>query len=227
MNKKVIVFAPHPDDETCGCGGTIAKRVSEGYDVRIVSMTDGSHAFSEVLGIDSEPTPNELKEIRKEEAKRAARILGVQDKNLLFLDFEDTMLEKNKTEAQAKVVEILRENPAPTEVYFPYEKDCNADHRVTNCIVRNAIKKLGIPTKEYRYTIERKYARVGPRKDALFNLFRHNMVRVDISKFLPTKEAALKEFTSMISIISSAQERPVMKNVAKYLKGEEVFYVDK
>jgi len=33
MKKKVIVFAPHLDDETLGCSGTISKKLSEGYDV--------------------------------------------------------------------------------------------------------------------------------------------------------------------------------------------------
>ena len=74
MKEKIIVFAPHPDDETLGCGGTIAKRIVEGYEVIIVIMTDGRHSYLEMLGIDKDPTPNELKEIRKEEVKRATRI---------------------------------------------------------------------------------------------------------------------------------------------------------
>ena len=228
MNKKkIIVFAPHPDDETWGCGGTIAKKISEGYEVIIVVMTDGRHAFSKMLGIESDPTPDELKEIRKEEVKRATRILGVNEENLLFLDFEDGMLEKNERETQEKVVEILRENPPPIEVYFPYEKDFHIDHRVTNRIVRNSIKKLGLHVMRYKYTITQKYARIGPLIDAFLNLFRHNMIRVDISEFLPLKEAAVKEFKSEISIISSRQEKPLAEGIGKFLKKEEIFFDDK
>ena len=51
MKKRIIVFAPHPDDETFGCGGVMAKRNSERYNVNIVVLTDGRHAYSTVLGI--------------------------------------------------------------------------------------------------------------------------------------------------------------------------------
>ncbi|MCW3986032.1 MAG: PIG-L family deacetylase [Candidatus Bathyarchaeota archaeon] len=225
--EKIIVFAPHPDDETWGCGGTIAKRISEGYEVTIVVITDGRYAFSKVLGINSDPTPDELKEIRKEEVKRATRILGVPEEKLVFLDFEDGKLERNEMEAQEKVIEILRENPASVEVYFPYERDYHLDHRVTNRIVRKSIKKLGLHAMIYQYSIAQKYGRIGPLIDIFLNLFRHNMIRVDISEFLPLKEAAVKEFKSEISIISSRQKRPLVDKIGKLLKNEEIFYIDK
>jgi len=71
MKKKIVVFAPHPDDETWGCGGTIAKKLREGYEILIVVMTDGRYAFKKVLGIDSDPTPEELKEIKKRRNKKS------------------------------------------------------------------------------------------------------------------------------------------------------------
>jgi len=70
MNKKLVVFAPHPDDETLGCGGTIAKRVREKWEVLIVIMTDRKYAFHKVLdNVYSAPIPEQLKEIRKKEVK--------------------------------------------------------------------------------------------------------------------------------------------------------------
>ena len=49
-------FAPHPDDETWGCGGTVAKKISEGYEVLIMVLTDGRYAFQKMLGIESKTT---------------------------------------------------------------------------------------------------------------------------------------------------------------------------
>jgi len=190
----------------------------------IVVLTDGRHAFTSSLGIDSDPTPEELIEIRKEELKRAIRILGVKEENLFFLDFEDGMLEKNEGEALEKVIEILGRNPLPIEVYFPYEKDYHIDHRVTNRIVRKAIKKLGLSTMRYQYSISQKYARIGPLIDSFINLFRHTMIRVDISEFLPQKEKAAKEFKSGISIITDRQKKPLVKDIGKFLKNKETFY---
>jgi LmbE family N-acetylglucosaminyl deacetylase len=224
MNKKIVVFSPHPDDETVGCGGIIAKRLSEGYTVLIVIMTDGRHAFSRVLGIDSNPSPEELKEIRKEEVKRATKILGVPEKDVVFLDFEDGKLEENAEKAEKIVTETLKKN-WPEEVYFPYEKDSHEDHRVTNRIVRNSIEKLGLPVLKYQYSIAQRFSRTGPILDRFHNFFNHHIVRVDISEFLSLKESAMKEFKSEIGIISQKQKRPVVAEFKKYLKRSETFYV--
>lgn len=219
------MFAPHPDDETWGCGGTIAKKISEGYEVLIVVLTDGRYSFQKVLGINSDPTPEELKEIRKDEVKRAVKILSVPEKNIVFLDFIDGELENHEEEAVEKVVEIFNEND-PVEVYFPYKKDAHPDHQAAYRIVKNAIRKLGINVSAYQYSIGQKYARVGPIIDSLLNIFKHNLIRINISKFLSLKKDAIKEFRSEVSIISSKQRKPLVKNINKLLKMEEVFYVD-
>lgn len=224
MNKKVVVFAPHPDDETLGCGGTIAKKLSEGYEVLIVFLTDGRNAFLKLFDIDSNPSPSELKEIRKDEVKRASSILSLSEDALLFLDFEDGMLGKNEVEVKKKVIEILGKT-VPAEVYFTYEKDFHIDHRVANRIVRSSIKEIGLDALTYRYSITRKYARVSPLIDSFLNFFKHNMIRVDISNYLPLKEKALKEFKSQVTIISDRQQRPVLLNVERFLKNEEIFFV--
>lgn len=63
----VIAVGAHPDDVEIACGGTLAKLVQQGYRVGIVDLTDG------------EPTPcSPGPEVRLEEARRAAEVLGVQ-----------------------------------------------------------------------------------------------------------------------------------------------------
>jgi LmbE family N-acetylglucosaminyl deacetylase len=225
--KKMIVFAPHPGDETWGCGGIIAKRVSEGYDLIIIVMTDGRYAFSKVLNIHSDPTPSELKEIRKCEVKRTTKILGVPEENLLFLDFEDGMLEENEKEAEEKVTAILRENPPPVEVYYTYENDCHIDHRVTNRIVRNSIEKLNLHVIKYQYSILKKYGRIGKLIYGVLNIFKRNMVRVDVSQFLALKKAAIKEIKSEVSIISGKQTKPLVEDFSEFLKDKTLFYINK
>jgi LmbE family N-acetylglucosaminyl deacetylase len=225
--KKIIIFAPHPGDETWGCGGIIAKKISEGYEVIIVVVTDGRYAFSDMLNIDSDPTPGELKQIRKEEAKKATHILGVKGENLLFLDFEDGMLAENESEVEEKITAILRESPTPLEVYFPYEKDYHIDHQVTNRVVRNSIDKLNLNVIRYRYSILQKYGRIGKLIDSVLNLFKHNMVCVDISQFLTLKNAAIKEIKSEVSIISSKQKKPLVEDFSEFQKDKTLFYINK
>lgn len=192
MKKRVIVFCPHWDDGTLGCGGTIAKKINEGFEVLMVVMISTRHA---------------------KEAQRAPRILGFPEKNLIFLNFKDRTLENNEREAQEKIIEILRKT-SPAEVYFTYEKDDHPDHRATNRIVRNSIKKAGLSTMKYQYSIWQVYGRIGPVIDSFLNLFKHNIICIDISEFIHLKEAVLKE----------TECEPLL--IKRHLKTREVFYKD-
>jgi LmbE family N-acetylglucosaminyl deacetylase len=223
----IIVFSPHPDDETLGVGGTIAKKISEGCEVLVVVMTDGRHAFSKIFGINSDPTPEEMKEMRKKEVENALEILGVPEKNLLFLNFEDGTLEHNEKLAEEKTATILARN-SPTEVYFTYSKDSNIDHRAANRIVRSAITKVRLATTKYQYSILQSNSRVGPMIDSFMNFFKRNMVYVDTSKFIDLKKAALSEYKSQITIISSKQKNPALSplTINMHLRSYEVFYKD-
>ena len=58
--QKVLIISPHPDDAELAMGGTIAKMVEAGFDVKIVDLTDG------------EPTPFGTRQIRLREASTAA-----------------------------------------------------------------------------------------------------------------------------------------------------------
>lgn len=226
QRKKIIVFAPHPDDETLGCGGTIAKKIAEGYEVLIVVMTDGRFLLLKGYGIDCDPTPEEVKEIRKGEVLRATKILGVPEDHVVFLGFVDGSLGENEGKAFERVVDILR-SYNPCEVYFPYEKDSHVDHVVTNRVVKRAVERLGLKPKMYKYTIIRRMARLGPIIDSIIDIFKRNRAYIDISKFLSLKEVAVKEFKSELAAISSKQSRPRAKSFNKFLKKEEAFFIDK
>jgi len=93
----IVLFAPHPDDETLGCGGYLANKIDEGYEVFVVVLTMGEKLFSVMLNIVEAPSPREVCAIRRDETRRAMKILGLKPENLLFLDFEDALLENKKT----------------------------------------------------------------------------------------------------------------------------------
>jgi LmbE family N-acetylglucosaminyl deacetylase len=233
MKKRAVVFAPHPDDETLGCGGTIAKKLNEGYYVSVVFMTDGRYSLSEI-GMSAASTPFEMKAIRREEAAHAMKILGLQEKNLLFLDFEDKTLEKNERTVEKRVAEILTD-ASPIEVFFPQAKEYNIDHRVTNRIVRRAIEKSRVNSTEFQYVIAWKFpfyllARFshGCTFDALLSKVQENdLVCIDISEFLQLKKMAIKEYKSQTEVLSSEQKRPVLKSsfLKRFLGSKERFFV--
>ncbi len=128
--KKIIVFAPHPDDDLIGCGGSIARRVSEGEDVMIIYMTSGG---SGSLDNDKEKTA----QIREEEARQAARVIGI--KELRFLRREDGYLSCGKDEL-IEVTRLIRE-VRPDVIYVPHKDDAHRDHKATHEIVVEAAKR--------------------------------------------------------------------------------------
>lgn len=106
-----IICAPHPDDETLACGGTIVQKIRDGQTVIIIFMTDGSHSHSHTFGIWSKPSPAELRTIRKFEAIQATSVLGVPRNALYFWDFEDGKLDENDKLAEIKMTRLLNKIP--------------------------------------------------------------------------------------------------------------------
>jgi LmbE family N-acetylglucosaminyl deacetylase len=81
----MVVLAPHPDDETLGCGGLLATAAAQGLEPRVVYLTDGSasHRQSALW------PPSRLAQARRAEALAALSVLGVQAARTLFLDWPD------------------------------------------------------------------------------------------------------------------------------------------
>jgi len=226
VEKKLMVFAPHPDDETLVCGGTIAKKVLQGYVAKVVVMTDGSRAFSIVFGNECELTFQQVKEIRQKESIRAMEILGIPRKNIIFLDFEDQKLGENEKPAEEIITKMLA-NYCPDEIFLPYEKDLHRDHKATFRIVTSSMGVLGFKKLAYQYVNKQKYDLVYSGLDRLRNLWKYNLIREDISGVLAIKKKAINEYKSQIGLAFSNQTRPLMLNPERFLKPKETFLVEK
>ncbi|OKH23040.1 LmbE-like protein [Hydrococcus rivularis NIES-593] len=146
LGQSAMVFSPHQDDETLGCGGTIIRKKKAGADVKLVFMTDGSSSHAHLI------SENELKSIREREAIAAARLLGLEASDTLFLAFKDGRLEKHRDAAIEKVKTILLSHQ-PQAVFIPYYKESPSDHWVTNRVVLSALKQSGIKATVYEYPI--------------------------------------------------------------------------
>lgn len=130
-----IVFSPHPDDETLGCGGTIALKKHLGIHVKVVFMTDGRKSHSHLM------KEEKLAELRKREALRASSVLGLTENDVLFLGFYDKELRKHIVSAKSKVKKIIIKN-TPEVVYIPYKKETPDDHAITHLIVLSSLKEI-------------------------------------------------------------------------------------
>lgn len=221
-NKTSVFFAPHPDDETLGCGGTIAKRVAEGGNVFVVVLTDGRHAFSKVLKITSKPTPEEIKQIRKEEVTEALSVLGVPKSNLFFFDFEDSTLPQYEKEAEEQVTAFLQDH-LPDEVYFPIKRDEHPDHQAANRIIKRSLQRTNLESKGFQYSITHKLSRVGPGFEKVIGFLSKRTRAEDISEYLDVKKQAIEKFRSEILIYVSNQKKPIVSTKG-HLEKKEIFY---
>ncbi len=142
----VLVFAPHPDDETLGCGGTILRLRANGKRVRIVAMTDGGASHAHLM------PEEELIALRKKELLEATALLNIPAEDVLFLDFPDQTLGRYKDDATEQVKEIIQRTKATT-CFVPFHGDDHTDHKATNRFVRSAVFQLGQRTEVYGYPI--------------------------------------------------------------------------
>ncbi len=91
---RVLVFAPHPDDETLGAGGLIARLVRQHVPVRVVVVTNGDGWPWAVQADFDEKKPTDedyvaFGQLRQREAYAAAHRLGLRRRDMLFLGFPD------------------------------------------------------------------------------------------------------------------------------------------
>ena len=99
----------HPDDESLGVGGTLAKYASQGIDVFLVTATRGDRGRYRGLALDDpqHPGSSALAKIREAELRAAATVLGVRDVSVL--DYGDQQLDRaNPREAIGAIAQHLR-----------------------------------------------------------------------------------------------------------------------
>ena len=96
-SERILILAPHPDDETLGCGGTIQKALLQGKTVKVVFLTSGDSFGNDYeMTHTSKDSPKgvTLGYLRQKEALEATAILGLAKENIIFLGYPDRGLER-------------------------------------------------------------------------------------------------------------------------------------
>lgn len=114
-------------------------------------MTGGHHSHDLVLGL-KRPSPERIARTRATELREATKILGVNPSNLILLAFEDGKLMQHTTKTKKRISQILRKI-RPCEIYVPYRRDCNEDHRATYDIFEASIREADFPYRIYEYPV--------------------------------------------------------------------------
>lgn len=137
---KVLVIAPHPDDEVIGCGGTIYRHTSRGDSVVVVFLTSGE------LGLKRLPR-EQARTVRETEARRAARILRIAKTE--FLRLPDWVV-GDHIKAGARLLAPILNRERPEIIYLPHERDWHPDHKAVLPMLRASSRKSELASVELR-----------------------------------------------------------------------------
>jgi len=182
--ERVLVVAPHPDDEVLGCGGTIARLASAGCTVEIVIVTRGREPRFDAAGA----------EAVRNEALAAHRQLGIA--RTRFLDLPAAELDQlPQADVNAAIANIVADF-GPDTLFIPFVGDLHFDHRIVfeASMVAARPRGLSFPARILAYETLSETNWSAPYLDAAFqpNLF------VDITDHLEAKIAAFTCFRSQV-----------------------------
>ena len=192
--RSVAVVSPHPDDETLGCGGTLALLAGSHAEVRVAFVTNGSasHPFHPSF------TPEQIDEMRKAEALTAAGKLGLHQDRVTFVGAPDGKLSGldgvNSAAMVSRIAEILKA-ASPDAVFLPLRRDGSTDHEASFLLVQLALQKTGLRPRIFEFPI---WAWRNPLLQLRPMLTSSAVWRSDISAVLDRKLAAIGAYASQI-----------------------------
>lgn len=213
MKQKILVVAAHSDDETLGCGGTIAKHVAKGNAVHVVFLTDG-------VGSRNQDCSGATDAVARVSASIAAlAVLGVSEFNVTSFSFRDNALDSVPLLEVVKAIESVVSTFEPDVVYTNHPGDLNIDHRYTYEATMTACRpQPGSSVKEiYSYEVPSSTAWLG------FSYGRHfePTFYVDITDYLNCKMKALIEYEEEMRIFPHARSKEALEHLARY-RGSQV-----
>ena len=149
---RVVVVAPHPDDESLGCGGLVAHLADRGRSVRVVVVTDGTRSH-----VSETYPPLRLRAVREAEARSAVRALaGGGRVDVSLLRYPDCGLPQTGTPAFSAAVDsvsaMLRGWAADTLV-VPWRRDPHCDHEGTWALFTASAHRLEAPPRIVEYPV--------------------------------------------------------------------------
>ncbi|WP_157157459.1 PIG-L deacetylase family protein [Diaminobutyricimonas sp. LJ205] len=227
--RSALVIAPHPDDETLGCGATILRRRATGMSVMIVIVTDGRHSHRSTA-----MSPDELAEIRRDEMRVAAERLGLEAGAVRWLDIEDGTVAVHEDRLVGLLGDLIDEFQ-PDDVFATCADEPHPDHAAVGRAARRAV--AGARTCalfEYPVWMWRSWPlqpghRLGSLVDAVAAVLGRRAVVVEAADFVSTKLHALDAHRSQVarpSWVSDGEHWDVLPQAVMEAAGEpvEVFF---
>lgn len=204
---KVLVIAPHADDEVLGVGGTIAKHIHEGHEVYVCVITTGHPSMF----------PQEVLDKLRNEVIKAHKFLGV--KQTYFLNLPAVMLsEVPKHEVNKKTNEVIDELK-PDVVFIPHFGDMHLDHYIVSQAAMVGVR----PIKDHSILEVYSYETLSETEwniPHVTNAFIPNTY-IDITGYLDKKKKAMEYFTTQLTEFPHPRSIEAIESLAK-LRGSTI-----
>lgn len=214
----IVVVAPHPDDESLGCGGLIAEACARGIPVRLVVVSDGigSHPNSRTH------PPERLRDLRESETLAAVAHLGLTPDHVAFLRLPDRFVPSTgpQAEAAAGAIAAAARDCDAGALFVTWEHDPHCDHAASAALARRARDLLG-EVRLYAYPV---WGWTLPPETETGAAPRG--ARLNVTRHLPAKAAAIAAHRSQTTdLIADDPEgfrlEPAM--LARFAGGYEIF----
>lgn len=183
MGRDILVIAPHPDDETLGCGGTLLRHIDEGASVHWLIVTD--------LHLEKSSTAKNAHKLRRNEVTAVAEKYGFA--SVHSLKFPTTRLDEIPRRKIVQSIGSVVAKIGPAILYVPFEGDIHSDHRVV-------FDSTIACTKWFRYPSVKRILAYETPSETDFTMsstrigFQPN-VFVDITPYLDMKIEIMKHYT--------------------------------
>ena len=199
---KILVIAPHPDDETLGCGGTLFRHKQEGDELYWVIVTE--------ISIDTDWSEVAVKK-REKEIETIARKYRFSD--VFNFRFPTTKLDTMPlSDLIKKITEVFKK--AETEIiYLPCAYDVHTDHQITARALQSSLKW-------FRHPYIKKVLMYETPSETEFNFMNdrtfHPNVFVNISDHLDNKIETMKEYKTEMGDFPFPRSEKTMRSLAAF-----------
>ena len=201
-HSRVLILAPHPDDEILGCGGLLQKLSKLQRNIVLIAVTNGtkSHPDSTLY------TEEQLNHIRPAESKAALDVLEIPNIQRIALNLQDGAIASSHAEFYAKLEQLLEPNDI---LITTYEKDGHPDHEHSAYVVAQICKQYQL---KYYQVLIWAWHWAAPNNA---QIAWERAYRLDLSSSeLELKHRAIQCFKSQLDRDSSTGQAPILSSAA-------------
>ena len=215
-----IVFAPHQDDETLGCGALIARKRNEGLPVHVVFITDGGASHPGHPRLSS----TAISTMRRQEARTALSILGVESGAIHFLDAADGTLNHLLAAQECELVTRITQLLAairPDEIFLPCCPDGSSEHDATFGFICRAVGAAGVRPDIWQYPV---WSWWNPMLLIERLIFTTGRCRQPTEDFRPIKAHDLEAYRTQTEPTAPWSEPALPADLVRIFNSDEEFY---